>query len=178
MKERARWTIRLADRSGVAVVSAPHPSPRGSRRRCAGRGEASGQLRGSERDTGEDGSDEPVAGWARSGHLRSSDRRGGRRNPPPSPRAPPIGAALLIETALAGSAAQSTERRRAQGDAQRARLVLTSIANNVNQLAKWANANHVLPDTFGAAVDDAFRATAEVAETHRRLGSSFELEPR
>jgi hypothetical protein len=84
---------------------------------------------------------------------------------------------FLFEAAMAGSAAQSAERRRAQGDAQRARLVLTSIANNVNQLAKWANTNHVLPDPFSAALDDVRRATAEVAETHRRLGSSFE-EPR
>jgi uncharacterized protein (DUF1778 family) len=81
---------------------------------------------------------------------------------------------FLLEAAMAGSAAQSAERRRAQGDAQRARLVLTSIANNVNQLAKWANTNHVLPDAFGATLDDVRRATAEVAETQRRLGSSFE----
>jgi hypothetical protein len=84
---------------------------------------------------------------------------------------------FLFEAAMAGSAARSAERRRALGDAQRARLVLTSIANNVNQLAKWANTNHVLPDTFGAALDDVRRATAEVAETNMRLGSSFE-EPR
>jgi hypothetical protein len=73
-----------------------------------------------------------------------------------------------------GSAAQSAERRRAQGDVQRVRLVLTNIANNVNQLAKWANTNHVIPATFGAVLDDVRRATAEVAETNRRLGSSFE----
>jgi hypothetical protein len=84
---------------------------------------------------------------------------------------------FLFEAAMAGSAAQSADRRRAQGDAQRARLVLTSIANNVNQLAKWANTNHVIPNAFGAALDDVRRATADVAETTRRLGSSFE-EPR
>jgi hypothetical protein len=55
--------------------------------------------------------------------------------------------------------------------------VLTSIANNVNQLAKWANTNHELPDTFAAALADVRRATAEVAETHRRLQSGFK-EPR
>jgi hypothetical protein len=81
---------------------------------------------------------------------------------------------FLFDAATAGSAAQSAERRRAQGDAQRARLVLTSIANNVNQLAKWANTNRVLPDAFGDALDDVRRATAEVAETNRRLQSSFE----
>jgi uncharacterized protein (DUF1778 family) len=79
---------------------------------------------------------------------------------------------FLFDAAMSGSAAQSAERRRAQGDAQRARLVLTSIANNVNQLAKWANTNHVLPDVFTVALD-VRRVTAEVAETHRRLGSSF-----
>ena len=84
---------------------------------------------------------------------------------------------FLFEAAMDGSAAQSAERRRAQGDAQRARLVLTSIANNVNQLGKWANTNHVLPDTFGAALDEVRRATAEVAATATRLQSSFE-EPR
>jgi hypothetical protein len=81
---------------------------------------------------------------------------------------------FLFEAAMAGSAAQSAERRRAQGDAQRARLVLTSIANNVNQLAKWANTNRVLPDALGAALDDVRRATAEVAATQRRLQFSFE----
>jgi hypothetical protein len=81
---------------------------------------------------------------------------------------------FLFDAAMSGSAAQSAERRRAQGDAQRARLVLTSIANNVNQLAKWANTNRVLPDAFAVALDDVRRVTAEVAETHRRLGFSFE----
>jgi uncharacterized protein (DUF1778 family) len=80
---------------------------------------------------------------------------------------------FLFDAAMAGSAAQSAERRRAQRDVQRARLVLTSIANNVNQLAKWANTNHVLPDAFGVALADVRRATTEVVETHRRLGSSF-----
>jgi hypothetical protein len=81
---------------------------------------------------------------------------------------------FLFDAAMAGSAAQSVERRRAQGDAQRARLVLTSIANNVNQLAKWANTNHVLPEAFAVTLDDVRRATVEVAKTYRRLGSSFE----
>ena len=81
---------------------------------------------------------------------------------------------FLFDAAMSGSAAQSAERRRAQGDAQRARLVLTSIANNVNQLAKWANTNHVLPDAFGVALADVRRATIEVAETTSRLQSSFE----
>ena len=80
---------------------------------------------------------------------------------------------FLFDAAMAGSAAQSAERRRAQRDVQRARLVLTSIANNVNQLAKWANTNHVLPDAFAVTLAEVRRATSEVAETHRRFGSSF-----
>src|ERR1700728_1468858 len=74
---------------------------------------------------------------------------------------------FLFDAAMAGSAAQSAERRRAQRDVQRARLVLTSIANNMNQLAKWANTNHVLPDAFGDALADIRRATAEGADTNR-----------
>jgi predicted trehalose synthase len=48
------------------------------------------------------------------------------------------------------------------------------LANNVNQLAKWANTNHVLPDTFAEALADIRRATAAVADTTERLGSSFQ----
>ena len=81
---------------------------------------------------------------------------------------------FLFDAAMSGSAAQSAERRRAQADVQRARLVLTSIANNVNQLAKWANTNHVLPDNFADTLADIRRATVAVAETTERLGSSFE----
>jgi len=66
---------------------------------------------------------------------------------------------FLFEAAMSGSAAQSAERRQAAGDAQRARIVLTGVANNVNQLAKWANANHVLPDGFNDALDEVRRAT-------------------
>jgi hypothetical protein len=44
-------------------------------------------------------------------------------------------------------------------------------------LAKWANTNQVLPDPLGAVLDDARRATADPAETYRRLGASFEEHP-
>jgi hypothetical protein len=57
-----------------------------------------------------------------------------------------------------------------------ARLILASISNNVNQLAKWANTNHVLPDTFTACIDDIRRATSAVIDTTQRLGSAFEPE--
>ena len=83
---------------------------------------------------------------------------------------------FVIETALSGSAATAAQRRQAQRDAERARLILASISNNVNQLAKWANTNHVLPDTFTACIDDIRRATSAVTDTAQRLGSAFEPE--
>jgi hypothetical protein len=81
---------------------------------------------------------------------------------------------FLFEAAMSGSAAQSAERRRATGDAQRARIVLTGVANNVNQLAKWANTNHVLPDGFNYALDEVRRATTVLTETTKRLQAEFE----
>jgi uncharacterized protein (DUF1778 family) len=83
---------------------------------------------------------------------------------------------FVVEAALSGSAATAAQRRRAERDAERARLVLASISNNVNQLAKWANTNHVLPDTFTACIDDIRRATSAVTDTAKSLGSAFEPE--
>lgn len=82
---------------------------------------------------------------------------------------------FLFEAAMSGSAAQSAQRRQAAGDAQRARIVLTGVANNVNQLAKWANANHVLPDGFNDALDEVRRATTVLTETTERLQAGFVL---
>jgi hypothetical protein len=81
---------------------------------------------------------------------------------------------FLIETALSGSAQLAAERSRAQGDAETTRIILARLANNVNQLAKWANTNHALPDTFADALTDIRRATEAVAETTERLSSSFQ----
>ena len=83
---------------------------------------------------------------------------------------------FVVEAALSGSAATAAQRRVAQRDAERARLILASISNNVNQLAKWANSNHVLPDTFTACIDDIRRATSAVTDTAKRLGAAFEPE--
>ncbi len=47
------------------------------------------------------------------------------------------------------------------------------MANNVNQLSKWANTNHVLPDGFEVALDEVRRATGVVAETTDVLRPSF-----
>jgi hypothetical protein len=47
------------------------------------------------------------------------------------------------------------------------------IANNVNQLAKWANINRVLPDSFESAIGDIGRATAAVTEAAQSEQSLF-----
>jgi uncharacterized protein (DUF1778 family) len=83
---------------------------------------------------------------------------------------------FVVEAALSGSTAAAAQRRQAQRDAERARLILASISNNVNQLAKWANTNHALPDTFSACIDDIRRATSAVTETTQRLGVAFDPE--
>ena len=61
---------------------------------------------------------------------------------------------FLIETALSGSARLSAERSRAQRDAEMARIGLARLANNVNQLAKWANTNHAMPADLDDLIDD------------------------
>jgi uncharacterized protein (DUF1778 family) len=83
---------------------------------------------------------------------------------------------FVVEAALSGSTAAAAQRRQAQRDSERARLILASISNNVNQLAKWANTNHALPDTFSACIDDIRRATSAVTETTQHLGVAFEPE--
>ena len=80
---------------------------------------------------------------------------------------------FLIETALSGSARLSAERSRAQRDAEMARIALTRLANNVNQLAKWSNTNHAMPSNLDALVDDLGRAVESVEETIVGLGTAF-----
>ena len=81
---------------------------------------------------------------------------------------------FLVEAAMSGSATAATERRRARRDAERAHFVLASVSNNLNQLAKWANSNHVLPDTFAGALEDTRRATTAVTASAERLRFAFE----
>jgi LPS sulfotransferase NodH len=82
---------------------------------------------------------------------------------------------FLIETALSGTARLSAERSRAQRDAEMARIVLTRLANNVNQLAKWANTNHAMPADFGLddLIHDLGRAVDTVEQTAVTLGTAF-----
>src|ERR1035437_1638519 len=80
---------------------------------------------------------------------------------------------FLVEAAMSGSATAATERRRAQRNAERARLVLASISNNVNQLAKWANTNHAMPADLDGLIHDLGRAIESVEQTAVGLGTAF-----
>jgi hypothetical protein len=80
---------------------------------------------------------------------------------------------FLIETALSGSAKLSAERSRAQRDAEMARIVLVRLANNVNQLAKWANTNHAMPANLDDLIDDLSRVVESVEQTAVGLGTAF-----
>jgi hypothetical protein len=80
---------------------------------------------------------------------------------------------FLIETALSGSARLSAERSRAQRDAEMTRIILTRLANNVNQLAKWANTNHAMPANLDDLIDDLGRAIESVEQTAVGLGTAF-----
>jgi len=80
---------------------------------------------------------------------------------------------FLIETALSGSARLSAERSRAQRDAEMARIGLARLANNVNQLAKWANT--AMPADFGLddLIHNLSRAVDAVEQTAVGLGTAF-----
>ena len=82
-------------------------------------------------------------------------------------------ARFLIEAALSGSASAATEQRQLRRDVERTQLVLAGLANNVNQLAKWANTNRVLPDSFASTLGDIGRAMAVVTETVQRIPGVF-----
>ena len=82
---------------------------------------------------------------------------------------------FLIETALSGSARLSAERSRAKRDAEMARIGLARLANNVNQLAKWANTNHAMPAGLDDLIDDLARAVETVEQTAVSLGTAFSV---
>ena len=74
------------------------------------------------------------------------------------------GPRFLVETALSGSAESAASHRHAAVEARATRVVLKGVANNLNQIAKWANANHVLPDHFDDLLDDLDRAVVAVEQ--------------
>jgi hypothetical protein len=80
---------------------------------------------------------------------------------------------LIVETALSESVRLSAERSRAQRDAEMARIGLARLANNVNQLAKWANTNHAVPADLDDLIHDLARAVDTVEQAAISLGTAF-----
>jgi hypothetical protein len=80
------------------------------------------------------------------------------------------GQRFLIETALSGSAETAAADRHAAVEARATRVVLKGMANNLNQMTKWANANHVLPAHLGLLLDDVGRAVVAVEQAAGALG--------
>jgi uncharacterized protein (DUF1778 family) len=80
---------------------------------------------------------------------------------------------FVIESALSGSAEIATARRRAAVEVQSARAILKGIANNLNQLTKWANTNRALPDQLERVTKNLTQAIATVEKTSADLGSVF-----
>jgi len=82
---------------------------------------------------------------------------------------------FVVEAALSGSAEGATARRQAALEVRAARVVLKGVANNLNQLAKWANANRALPPHLDRLVEDLAQAVMTTEETTVALGGAFEL---
>lgn len=80
---------------------------------------------------------------------------------------------FLIETALSGSTQSAALRRHAAVEMRAARAILRGVANNLNQLTKWANANHALPGSLDGVVEDLGRAVLTVDTTSAGLASAF-----
>jgi hypothetical protein len=80
---------------------------------------------------------------------------------------------FLIETALSGSTQGAAFRRHAAVEMRAARAILRGVANNLNQLTTWANANHALPTSLDRVVEDLGRAVLTVDTTSAGLGDAF-----
>ena len=79
----------------------------------------------------------------------------------------------LIEAGLSRSASDAADRRRVEWDLGQARVVLKAAGNNLNQLAKWANANHALPDHIEAALGEVHRAIEAIEGCAKAVASEF-----
>jgi hypothetical protein len=79
----------------------------------------------------------------------------------------------LIEAGLSRTASDAADRRRVEWDLGQARVVLKAAGNNLNQLAKWANANHALPDRIEAALSEVHRAIEVIEDCVNAIASEF-----
>ena len=81
----------------------------------------------------------------------------------------------LVEAGLSGHAGDGAARRSAERELMQARGVLRAAGNNLNQLTKWANANHAVPAQIESVLAVVTRATGVVSERAEVLASTFEV---
>ena len=79
----------------------------------------------------------------------------------------------LIEAGLSRSASDAADRRRLEWDLGQARVVLKAAGNNLNQLAKWANANHALPAHIEGVLGEVHRAIELIEDCANAITSEF-----
>lgn len=84
---------------------------------------------------------------------------------------------LLVDSALAGGAAAAVANASVRAEVLTnlfaAQRQLAGIANNVNQLAKFANVNGFVPADASAALDDARRTTMQISGLVDEIGASL-----
>ena len=81
----------------------------------------------------------------------------------------------LVEAGLSGHAGDGAARRSAERELMQARGVLRAAGNNLNQLTKWANANHAVPAQIESVLAVVITATGVVSERAEVLASTFEV---
>ena len=79
----------------------------------------------------------------------------------------------LIEAGLSRSASDAADRRRVEWDLAQARVVLKAVGNNLNQLAKWANANRGVPDHIEVALAEVHRAIEVIEDCANAVSTAF-----
>ena len=82
----------------------------------------------------------------------------------------------LVEAGLSGVAGDGATRRRAERELIATRGAFRAVGNNLNQLAKWANANHVLPAHMATVAGEVHRAVEVVEDCARAVARDFERE--
>ena len=80
----------------------------------------------------------------------------------------------LVEAGLSGSAGATADRRRVEWDFGQARTILKAAGNNLNQLAKWANANHALPRHIETVLEELRGAIEIIEDCAQAVASDFE----
>jgi len=81
----------------------------------------------------------------------------------------------LVEAGLSGHAGDGAARRSAERELMQARGVLRAAGNNLNQLTKWANANHAVPAQIDSVLAVVTKASGVVSESAEMLASTFEV---